>query len=283
MEDFLGRGLGWQRDLKDARDYHSGHADVRKHMNELRSAPRRLPSNVDLREYLTSPADQGSLNASTAFAVLSLVEYFEGRHGRTLDGSPLFLYQMAMKLLRVSGNASVDLRTTFKALLRFGAPPDTFWPLRPGHIRLEPVDPFLFSFTREYAEIQYHRLDASDGKKTLQVVRSYLASGFVIAFGFSVPKSLRGESDIEFRPQFEAIRGGQAVMAVGYDDRRRIASDTGALLFRNSWGPHWGEIGFGWLPYAFVATQAAADFWTILRPDWLTSGFFTRPYPISSM
>jgi len=54
-----------------------------------------------------------------------------------------------------------------------------------------------------------------------------------------------------------SIRGGQAVLAVGYDDRRRIASDTGALLFRNSGVSLWGEHGYGWLPYSYVATQAA--------------------------
>jgi C1A family cysteine protease len=281
MEDFVCRGLGWQRDLKDARDYHPDHPAVRKHMQQLERGPsrsRRLPTNIDLREYLTCPGDQGKVNASTAFAVLGLIAYFEALiHGRALDGSRLFLYQMTLKLLRLTGNASVDLRTTFKALVRFGTPPEAYWPYSPDQFNVDPTDAFLFSFARDYQAIQYHRLDASDGHKTLHAVKSYLAARFAIAFGFTVPSSVRTDADIVFRPQFDSISGGQAVLAVGYDDRRRIASDTGALLFRNSWGSQWGEHGYGWLPYSYVTTQAAVDFWTVLRRDWAASGVLSKP------
>jgi C1A family cysteine protease len=281
MEEFECRGMGWQRDLKDARDYEPEHPAVRELLQDAgRSRPRqrRLPPAMDLREYLGSPRDQGSLNSSPAFAVLALVSYFEARtYGRTLDASRLFLFQMALKLLRLTGNASVDLRTTFKALVRFGAPPEHFWPYRMDRLSNDPTDAFLFSFVREFEAIRYLRLDATDGEKTLRAVKSYLAAGFVMAFGFSVPSSLTAEGDISYRPQFDSILGGQAVLAVGYDDRRRIASDTGALLFRGSWGAGWGEQGCGWLPYSYVTNQFAVDFWTVLRQDWVRSGTLGNP------
>jgi C1A family cysteine protease len=283
MEGFAGRGLGWQRDLKDPRDYQPQHAAVQALFAELaspRSRQRRLPPSIDLREYLSSARDQGSVNSSTAFAVLALVGYFEARtSGRVLDASRLFLYQMALKLLRLTGNASVDLRTTFKALVRFGTPPEVYWPYAAERLCLDPTDAFLFSFGRDYEAIRYLRLDAEDGEKTLRVVKAYLAAGFVTAFGFSVPSSLTAEADVGYRPQFDSIRGGQAVLAVGYDDSRRIASDTGALLFHGSWGAGWGEQGCGWLPYSFVTNQFAVDFWTALRPDWATSGTLSNPAP----
>jgi C1A family cysteine protease len=67
------------------------------------------------------------------------------------------------------------------------------------------------------------------------------------------------------------------VVAVGYDDSRRIRSDKGALLVRNSWGPDWGEAGYGWLPYSYVKRRLAMDFWTVLKPAWLRSGEFELP------
>ena len=281
MEGFETRGMGWQRDLKDARDYQSDHAAVQELMQQLgrpRSRQRRLPPSMDLREYLAAPRGQGILNSSTAFAVLALVAYFEARaRGRVLDASRLFLFKMALKLLRLTGNANVDLRTTFKALVRFGTPPEHYWPYDADRFHIDPTDAFLFSFAREFETIRYLRLDAADGDKTLRVVKSYLAAGFVMAFGFSVPSSLTGEADICYRPQFDSICGGQAVLAVGYDDNRRIASDTGALLFRGSWGAAWGEQGCGWLPYSYVTNQFAVDFWTVLRHDWAASGTLGNP------
>jgi C1A family cysteine protease len=42
-------------------------------------------------------------------------------------------------------------------------------------------------------------------------------------------------------------------------------------------GPDWGENGNGWLPYRYVTDRLAADFWALLRPDWLAGGDFTAP------
>ncbi len=281
MERFESRGMGWQRDLKDARDYRPDHPAIREFFEDLgrnRNRHRRLPSTVDLREFLPLPRDQGNINSSTAFAVLGLIGYLEARTiGRSVDASPLFLFQMALKLLRLTGNASVNLRTTFKALVRFGSPPEHYWPYSLDRFHSDPTDAFLFSFSRDYESIRYFRLDASDGATTLRVVKSYLAAGFATAFGFCVPSSLTEESDIIYRPQFDSIRGGQAVLAIGYDDGRRIASDTGAILFIGSWGAKWGERGCGWLPYSYIVNQFAGDFWTGIRPEWLKSGVLNKP------
>lgn len=281
MEGFAAGGLGWQPDLKDSRDYQPDHPVIRELLQELgpaRLRQRRLPTSMDLREYFSAARNQGNLNASTAFAVLSLVEYFDARaKGRVLEASRLFLYQMTMKLLGLVGNAAVDQRSTFKALVRFGSPPDTYWPYAVDRFHVVPTDPFLFSFAREYEDIHFFRLDDADREKNLQTIKSYLAAGFAVTFGFPVPSSMRGEADIPFRPQFDSIRGGQAVLAVGYDDKRRIASETGALLFRSSWGSRWGDDGYGWLPYNYVTQGFALDFWTMLRTDWAKSGILNRP------
>ena len=64
---------------------------------------------------------------------------------------------------------------------------------------------------------------------------------------------------------------------VGYDDNRRYRSTRGMLLIRTSWGPDWGDGGYGWLPYDYVTRELAADFWTALNPKWLASGEFRCP------
>jgi C1A family cysteine protease len=110
-------------------------------------------------------------------------------------------------------------------------------------------------------------------------VRLYLAAGFPFLFGFPVYSTLSAAADIPFPTAFDRGCGGQAVLAVGYDDNRRIHSTKGALLIRSSWGEGWGEGGYGWLPYAYVEKQLAVDFWTLLEPGWLASGEFLDPSP----
>jgi C1A family cysteine protease len=139
-------------------------------------------------------------------------------------------------------------------------------------------DAHLYSMPNNFRSMTYWRLDArnSAGIQTLARVRSFLAAGFPVVFGFPVTSLALENADILYRPDTDPIIGGQAVVAVGYDDRRFNVT-RGALLIRNSWGTSWGERGYGWLPYEYVVERLAVDFWTAMRPDWIDSGEFQRP------
>jgi C1A family cysteine protease len=156
-------------------------------------------------------------------------------------------------------------------------PPERHWPYEVDRLTREP-DAFLFSFAEPYRSLSYVRLDVrkSSGAETLELVKSLLAAGFPAVFGFGVPNSLTNDGDIPYRPTFDSVVGGQAVLAAGYDDRW-LRGSRGALLVRSSWGAQWGEEGYGWLPYAYVEEQLAVDFWTLVHPDWIASGEFDTP------
>jgi C1A family cysteine protease len=69
------------------------------------------------------------------------------------------------------------------------------------------------------------------------------------------------------------------VVAVGYHDRKIIKNSNGdefegALLIRNSWGRGWGQGGYGWMPYEYVLKGLTADWWSLLKAEWLASGNF---------
>lgn len=288
MSKFLPRGMGWIPDLPDPRDYTFHHQAVRPLLDRL----HRRPSNntfdaVDLRrdddgEYFMPPEDQGPLNCSAAFAVLSLVEYFERRTlGRTFEGSTRFLYKVTRNLLKkgrpMTGDTGADLRTTLKVLTSVGVPTEEYWPYDVERFDEEPTK-FMYSIARPLSGVHYFRLDQPncDGSATWDLVTSFLAAGFPIAFGFSVPAALSTDAIVPYRGDLDSVRGGQAAVAIGY---RHNHSGPGhhALMFRSSWGCQWGDCGNGWLPMAFVYRQLARDFWTLVSNDWLEAGELTKP------
>ncbi len=285
--------MGWIPDLPNARDYTYRHDAVLHMLRSLKRSRRKtLPNEVDLRrdddgEYFTSPEDQGPLNCSATCAVLGLVEYFERRvRGRTFEGSKLFLYKVTrnrlQKRLRVMGDTGADLRTTLKVLVQFGVPSEEHWPYDIDNFDEQP-SAFLYSLAKPFCGVRYFRLDEpnNDGAKTWEVVKSFLAAGFPIAFGFPVPASLTADPNVPYRPHLDSIRGGQAAVAVGYRSNH-FARGQHALLIRSSWGSQWGDNGNRWLPIAFLRSQLAKDFWTLVSDEWLDSSELSQPSVIDS-
>lgn len=285
---FIPQGMGWIPDLPDPRDYTYRHEAVASLLERLKSSPAAsLPEEVDLRRdddavYFSPPQDQGPLNCSASFAVLSLIEYFERRIlGKTFDGSARFLYKITRKrrnkLYLVSGDTGADLRTTFKALLSTGVPPEEHWPYDVDKFDDEP-DAFLYSLARPFKDIAYFRLDEvnGDGSTTWETLKSFLAAGFPVAFGFSVPTSLTTDPNIPCRIGLDGVRGGQAIVAVGYKNNH-FGPGQHALLVRSSWGSRWGSYGNGWLPVTCLRHRLAKDFWTVVSEAWLNSDELVAP------
>lgn len=278
MSQFVPGGLGWSRDLSDLRDYAPATPAVAQTLAEL--APlEETPDAVDWREFCPPPADQLDLPTGAAQAVAAMASCFERRaSGALLRPSRAFLHQAAAWSSGGSPLQAVSLRATLKALVRFGAPPEALWPYGPERLTASP-DLFLLGYSREFSAVSYLRLDAPRLASEALVgrVRSFLAAGFVVALGVSVFSSISRDADIGFPRRGDALLGGQVLLAVGYDDLRRVYSDRGALLVRSAWGENWGVEGCGWLPYAYLREGLAGDFWTLLRPDWLASGELSRP------
>ncbi len=274
--------FGWRPDLADHRDYTFRQKAI---ATMLRNLPRRarkagkLPAAVDWREYCGPVEDQQDLATSTAHACVGLVQYFERRSsGRLLELSRLFVHGNACRLEGGDANRSVSLRSVLSATVRCGIPPERHWPYSRLHLNRQP-DAFAYSFQRDFRRLCYLRLDSRQlaSPDLLEQLKAFLSAGFSIAFGFPVCNSIGDTGQIALPNAADEIVGGQAVVAVGYDDRLRIRSDKGALLVRNSWGPGWGESGYGWLPYSYVEQRLAVDFWTLMKPTWLRSGEFEMP------
>lgn len=289
------QGRGWLPDIPDIRDFGFTHQSVLSMLQRL-ARPEVVDQidEVDLRvdedgEYFPPVDDQGTRNSSTAFAVLALAEYFHRRVlGNTFNGSPRFLYKVtrqgfeiqasyARQSLCEQSDCGASIRNTFKALNRFGTPPERRFSYHAADFNEEPHG-FIYRLARPPFPLIFFRLDEANctGRVTWERIESFVSAGFPVVFGFSVPESISLNPDIPYRDQFESFHSGQAALIVGFRKNHFGVGEHG-LRIRNSWGASWGSNGYGWLPKSFVDKQLARDFWTCVSESWFGSGYSIQP------
>ncbi|HEY0894607.1 MAG TPA: C1 family peptidase, partial [Cellvibrio sp.] len=239
MAKIHGMGLGWHRDIPDVRDHTLESDSVTKILTKsspLKTVAKKMPKSIDLRKWCSPIENQGALGSCTAHAGVGMLEYYERRTtGKHLDGSRLFLYKVTRQLLGFTGDDGAYLRDTMKAMVLFGVPPEKYWPYVEDKFNEDPGS-FCFSFAQNYQALDYYRLDPSGltPAQILDSVKRSLAAELPAMFGFSVYSSMPalgdGKGEIPFPIRGDSLEGGHAVLAVGYDDAKKIAGQTGALL-----------------------------------------------------
>lgn len=297
------RGMGWRPDYPDFRDYTIDRGEVAPKSKALgqedslkamftkmgmgKPSKAKQPSSIDLRDWCSPIEDQGQIGSCTANAGVAVIEYFEKRaFGKHIDASRLFLYKVTRNLMRETGDTGAYLRSTMGALVLFGVPPEEYWPYNVEDFDVEPPA-FCYSFAQNYQAIKYYRLDppGTSPEALLNRIKANLAAGLPSMFGFTVYTSIAqadgNDGKIPYPTPGERIEGGHAVAAFGYDDTMKIKNTnpkgietTGAFLIRNSWGTGWGDGGYGWLPYQYVITGLAVDWWSVIKSEWVNTGTF---------
>lgn len=281
-------GMGWLPDYPDFRDYTLENEEISRLISPLGLEDvTSLPQTVDLRNWCSPIRNQGQIGSSAANAVAGIVEYFENRaFGKSVNASRLFLYKVTRILDNQTGDRGASLRSTLKALVLFGVPPEKYYPYtdKESDFDREP-SAFSFSYASNYRSMKYIKHDQPNltQEQVLENVKKCLAAGIPSMFGFTVYDSISQAvsiGNIPFPCWNEDIIGGHAVVAVGYNDTIVIknqicgTSTQGALLIRNSWGESWGNKGYGWLPYDYIRKKIAIDFWSILSQYYVDTGIF---------
>jgi C1A family cysteine protease len=248
------RTYGWKPDIPDQRDMMYG---------ALYRIPPTLPAHVDLRPECPPVEDQGQLGSCTAHALTGALEVLEKKDNLPVlvHMSRLFVYYNERMIEHsVKSDNGAMIRDGIKTLVKQGVCTEKKWPY------------VISKFTNKppkacYKEGADHQITSYQRVETLDQMRSCLAEGFPVVFGFTVYEGFESQavakSGIVNMPAAgEKAIGGHAVLGVGYDDIEQ------RIIVRNSWGPDWGMKGYFTMPYAYISNRNLSDdFWTIRRGE----------------
>jgi C1A family cysteine protease len=244
------RRYGWIPDQPDQRDH-------------LYAAPPQylaeLPAKTDLRAKCPPVYDQGHLGSCTANAIAAAVEFDRMKQGLSdFVPSRLFIYYNERKIEgTVPTDSGAMIRDGIKSVASDGACPEPEWPYVIANFTTRPPAKCYRDATLDRA-VSYQSI-----LKDVNQMKGCLASGYPFIFGFTVYESFETATvaktgHVPMPGWMERAVGGHAVLAVGYDERRRW------FLVRNSWGTRWGMKGYFTMPFAYLLQPGLAeDFWTI--------------------
>jgi len=226
-----------------------------------------LPQKVDLRPYMTEIENQADSNSCVANAVAGAYEYLckrkameNGDAGDDVgDISRLFIYYVGRKrdlFNGYSGNIKVKdegmfVRGAIEALQMKGACLAETFPFD-----LEKVNEMP---DREaFAEAMDYKIsDAMKVPLDLDAMKSCLAEGYPIVFALKLTKQFYTPDERGYvrtpdpEDPMAAEHGRHGMLLVGYSDRQEV------FIVRNSWGTEWGDEGYVYVPYDYIAN---ADF-----------------------
>lgn len=259
---------GWRKDSLDSRD--------RKYTAPARIVTAPLPTAVDLTNKCPPVFNQGALGSCTANAIGSAFQ-FEQRRQQVEEFAPsrLFIYYNEREMEgTVDVDSGAEIRTGIKSVAKQGVCSEVMWPYNIDRYKTRP-HASCYDEASTHQALVYMRVT-----QTLDQLKCCLAEGYPIVFGFMVYASFEssytsGTGRMKMPLPNEAIVGGHAVMAIGYDDTER------AFIVRNSWGEDWGIGGNFWMPYDYIADpNLASDFWTIRVVEAGTDPVVPTPTPL---
>lgn len=219
------------------------HEEVK--FNETYESHNVTEKSVSLKEYFTNVKDQGQLGACTVFAISSIYEYILKRYtNEETDLSEAFVYYNVRHL---DGKELEDTGSSFQDVIeRIGE----------QGICTEILHPYSSSLSDIPSDEAY--LDAENRRiiKALNVnieekdIKSAIQEGYPVAISLKIFDSFQATSGFVKRPTDSEIEsadfGYHAMVIVGYSD------ETKFFLVRNSWGEHFGDKGYCYIPYSYI-------------------------------
>ncbi len=224
-------------------------------------------SRVTLDDWFPPVINQGTVPLCTAAVVAALAAYFARRARHTMvQPSVLFNYRMARRLMGTPDRRGAHIESSIAAWQRFGLPDEAAWPWEASTVNVDPPADLAPSPDCP-AEVTSWRIRQGqiDAFRYLRLLRDALRAGLPVACELPLYVSQFAAIDTGVIPlpgEDERSLGRHIALLTGFDDAGRH------LRVRNSWGPEWGEQGYGLLPYAYVEQGLVGDSWLVAENNW---------------
>jgi hypothetical protein len=221
---------------------------------KLTGSIAELPAAVDYSGQikLRDAGQEGSVVGQALAAALEFQIWKTTQHSTRI--SARFIYYAARKAggLDLKVDTGAQVKYGVHVLEQDGAVKENVWPYRAGEFAEMPP-PDLKNAER------FRISDAKQLNSLPEVKEALIHNGPVVA-GISVFSGMMSPETaktgiVPVPAKNERLEGGHAIVVVGYDDTKKL------VKFANSWGKTWGDNGFGYLPYEYLA-KYMSDTWT---------------------
>ena len=173
--------------------------------------------------------------------------------------SRLFIYWITRMMMGTLGEDSgVSNADMMSALMKYGYCSEDMWTYEnvdTKFLQQPPKECFDAALANRVTEA--HQIPVDVGQ-----MKAALAQGIDFVVGFTVYESFQsiGPDGVVHMPKRgEQILGGHDNLCVDYDDDLH----GGCFITRNPWGPGFGDKGYLYFPYAFLASsQYGDDYWS---------------------
>lgn len=177
--------------------------------------------------------NQNNIECCAPIACLHAIEFLTNQAGKHHNLSHLYVYYMARKMQGTLPAQRCQLKSVLSALEKYGACSERLWPFDRNKIDIEPSIDAIFEGVH-YKLIEYN------------VVEDIGNTIFPIIIGFNM-----GELFLKSPEKYRPVNGTDNKYFSSHAAVIVDATDTGWVI-ANSFGPKWGNKGYGILPYECI-------------------------------
>ena len=228
--------------------------------------------------------EQGRRPSCAVFAVVSALEYQNAEvTGRPEKLSEEYLIWATRKILHGAARPAATaegrneggdedegfaISDVVTALRTYGIPPQSSMPDTLGRKMADIAEPSpeVITEARTHRLVYVHLVPGRDNAARIGNIIEALNTGVPVAIGLLWPnyRTLRAGFLSEQTP----VQGAaHAVTLVGYKNPGARIDDT-TFVFKNSYGPAWGEGGYGWVTWRYLQNYLlTAALLEVQRPD----------------
>lgn len=208
-----------------------------------------LPSDIDLRPSFTRIKDQGNLGSCSAFAMVGIYEYILKKSAKKeTELSPLFAYYNARK--HMVGDESelegTSLYNIIKGMGEDGICLEEFYPYTTTGFDEPSTDAIQDASCRKITK-------ALNVERNIEHIKTAIAEGYPVAVSLQIFDSFASSTGFVVKPTEEELQSNEqyfhAMVICGYSDREKI------FIVRNSWGTEFGDGGYCYIPYSYIADE----------------------------